>query len=470
MRLTRLAAAILGLGVLASAGTASAQEQPWLKDRRYREGMGYRVGDLEFHPGVAGEFGYDSNFFLRGSKDGAPVVDVLRLRITPSVSLSTLSPQRREADGDQAARPKLNFRAGVAGIYNEYIATKSQYRDDTTKFRNLGALANFNLHILPERPFGAAFFGDLVRTIQPSNMSDTSQAYTRINTTLGGELIWAPGGGLFDWRFGGRYDSTFFEADAYKGLNNNIATINTRGRWRFLPRTALMFDASQGFARYGSRTTSQGYLLDSDPLRARIGLSGLITQKLGLLGMFGWGASFSHAGSGNIPAQDYDGPIGQLQLTFYPTPAPGLADAQQQTSLTLSQISLGYTRDFQTSYFGSFYSRDRGNASMSYFFAGRVLVVLDAGLSRVHFPDLYYATDATTGVSPGIRQTAFNEVRVDASLFTEYRLTNSLGLNATLAYDQNASKQIRTNPTDPSATDDLSWKRFQGFVGFRWFM
>jgi len=467
MRLTRLAAAALGFVVLASTGIAAAQEQPWLKDRRYREGMGYRVGDLEVHPGLAGEFGYDSNFYLRGTKDnGAPIVDVLRLRVTPSVSISTLSPQRREADGDQAARPKVNFRAGVAGIYNEYIAPKAEYRDETSKFRNLGALANFNLHILPERPFGAAMYGDLVRTIQPSNVSDTSFAYTRINTAIGGELIWAPGGGLFDWRLGGRYDSTFFEADAFKGLNNNTAQINTRGRWRFLPRTALMFDASQGFMRYGSRGSTQGYLLDSDPLRARIGMSGLITQSFGFLGMFGWGASFTHAGTSGVPAQNYDGPIAQVQLTFYPTPAPGLADSQRETSLTLSQIGLGYTRDFANSYFGSFYTRDRGYASISYFFAGRVLVVLEGGVSRVHFPDLYFATG---GAAAGVRQPSFNEMRIDSSLFTEYRFTDSLGVNATVAYDMNSS---RTIATDPSRTlmDDLSWKRFQGFVGFRWFM
>ena len=425
--------------------------------------MGYRVGDLEVHPGVAGEFGYDSNFYLRGTKDGAPIVDVLRLRVTPSLSISTLSPQRREGDGDQAARPKVNFRAGVAGIYNEYIAPKADYRTDAAKFRNLGALANFNLHILPERPFGALMYGDLVRTIQASNASDTSYAYTRINTAIGGELIWAPGGGLFDWRLGGRYDSTFFEADAFKGLNNNTAQLNTRGRWRFLPRTALMFDASQGFTRYGSRGGSQGYLLDSDPLRARVGLSGLITQSFGFLGMFGWGATFSHAGPAGIPAQNYDGPIAQAQLTFYPTPSPGLAESQRETSLTLSQIGLGYTRDFANSYFGSFYTRDRGYASISYFFAARVLVVLEGGVSRVHFPDLYY------GVG-GVRQTSFNEMRIDSSLFGEYRLTDSLGVNATVAYDMNNSRTIRTTAGDPSLLDDLSWKRFQGFVGFRWFM
>ncbi|MBI5531472.1 MAG: hypothetical protein HY898_02075 [Deltaproteobacteria bacterium] len=426
--------------------------------------MGYRVGDLELHPGIAGEFGYDSNFFYRGSKDNLAIVDVLRLRVTPSVSISTLGPQRRGEGTEQQEPPKVNFRAGVAAIYNEYIRTKTYPTgEDPSKFRNVGALANFNLHILPDRPWGAQFYGDLMRSIQPSNFSDTSYAFNRIQANAGGEIIWAPGGGLFDWRIGGRYDTTIFENDAYKGLNNSTGTINTRGRWRFLPRTALMFDASQGFTRYTSRGANS-FLLDSDPLRARVGLSGLITQYFGFLGMFGWGTTFSKAGGAGIPAQNYDGPIGQLQLTFYPTPPPGLADAPREASLTLSQIGLGYTRDFTNSYFGSFYTRDRGYLNISYFFAGRVLVALEGGVSRVHFPTVYYATVNQ------VRSNPFDEMRIDSSLFTEYRFTDSLGVNATLTYDLNNSKIMRTDPTDATRVDDLSWKRFTAFLGVRWFM
>src|ERR1700749_3911931 len=87
------------VGLLAVPTVASAQDQPWLKDRRYTEGPGYRVGDFELHPGVAAEFGYDSNYLRRSSDDqltlgqnGAKAGDVsaslvvpaLRLRLTPS--------------------------------------------------------------------------------------------------------------------------------------------------------------------------------------------------------------------------------------------------------------------------------------------------------------------------------------------------------------------------------------------------
>src|SRR6266542_3469436 len=133
MKPSRIAFAVLALG-FGYSSVASAQDQPmWLKDRRYGEGIGIRTGDLELHPGLAGEFGYDSNYFLRSDKDVFKPVDTLRLRITPSFSLATISPQRREAEGGTPEPPKVTFRAGVAASYNEFIATKSQNSEELSK-------------------------------------------------------------------------------------------------------------------------------------------------------------------------------------------------------------------------------------------------------------------------------------------------------------------------------------------------
>jgi hypothetical protein len=461
MKWTRIASGATAALVLFEAGAAGAQEQPWLADRRYREGIGYRVGDLELHPGIAGEFGYDSNFYQRA--DGEDPVGVYQLRITPSLSLSTLEAQRRGAAG-VGAPPQVEFRAEVAGTYNEYIAQDSDERDKASEFRNVGARAGFTLDILPQRPWGATFYGNLVRTIQPSNLSDVSAAYNRVNLQAGGELVWAPGGGLFDWRWGYEYGSVLWEKDRFTSLNNATHILRTRGRWRFLPRSALMFDASQSFLRYSNPGNST-YLLDSDPLRARLGFNGLVTRHVGLLALAGWGVTFTKGGS--VPAENYDGPIGQAQVTFYPTPAPGLVNSPREASLTLSSVALGYHRDFQTSYFGSFYSRDRGYLTVSYFFAGRVLVVLDGGVASVHHPTLYFS--AAGGGPALVRTDEFSETHYDASLFAEYRMISTVGINTTFGYEKSDS---RTLPADPTGTfrDDLSFDRLKAFLGVRWFM
>src|SRR5262245_60866149 len=88
--------------VLAVSSVAAAQ-QPWLADRRYGEGIGLRAGDFELHPSVAAEFGYDSNYFQRSGSEPTPanavptetpVEDAFRLRVTPSLTLSTLRERR----------------------------------------------------------------------------------------------------------------------------------------------------------------------------------------------------------------------------------------------------------------------------------------------------------------------------------------------------------------------------------------
>src|SRR5689334_14397449 len=121
MKLRGLIGAVLAVGVTYATG-ASAQEQVWLKDRRYAEGIGIRAGDFELHPGIGGEFGYDSNYFLRDKQENP--IDTLRLRITPSFSMSTIGGERREGDSQAAEPPKVAFRAGIAGTYSEFIATK----------------------------------------------------------------------------------------------------------------------------------------------------------------------------------------------------------------------------------------------------------------------------------------------------------------------------------------------------------
>src|SRR5262249_32061173 len=141
-----LSCAVFAVGLCVSTA-AIAQDQVWLKDRRYTEGTGIRTGDLELHPGLAGEFGYDSNYFLRSETDTPKPASSLRLRITPSLSLSTLSQQRREGD-EGAEPPKVAFRAGVAATYNEFIATDSADKDALSKQRNVGGTGSLQLTIL----------------------------------------------------------------------------------------------------------------------------------------------------------------------------------------------------------------------------------------------------------------------------------------------------------------------------------
>src|SRR5690348_517515 len=103
-----------------SAPRAGAQSQPWLEDRRVGGGIGVRTGNFELHPAIAGEMGYDSNFYQSAGRVTAPGsiagggffnepdVGIVRFRVTPSLTLKTLGPQRNDSEeGGGTTPPKV---------------------------------------------------------------------------------------------------------------------------------------------------------------------------------------------------------------------------------------------------------------------------------------------------------------------------------------------------------------------------
>ncbi|MDP9035418.1 MAG: hypothetical protein M3O50_11480 [Myxococcota bacterium] len=469
---------------LLAPGAASAQTQytsqpdspQWLSDRRYNEGIGIRTGDLELHPGIAGEAGYDSNWFLRSTRQGvangpplAPVVPALEFRISPSLYLSTLGPRRREGDV-VAAPPSATFRAGINGTYREFVGLTSdakQPQNDVSGQRNISMTADARVDILPERPWGAGVFGNYARVIQPNSATaDPNLAYTRDDVGVGGELVAQPGGGTLDWHFGYQFREALFEQSAGAPFDNMTHEAFTRGRWKFRPRTALVYDATLRFTSYlaQDRAAQQG-LVNSTPVRMRIGLNGLVGERFAALAMIGWGASFDDT---VLPTQpQYDSLIAQAELKWFLAANPG-GSGVGDLGLALSSIALGYTRDFQNSYLGNFYGLDRGYLRFNYFFAGRALVTLEGGVGAVQFPDIYWLTPG----APRLRHAKFTDVRADATLFSEYRLADSFGVNATLRYTANISNTHDIPGSDgPNAgVFDMAWNRFEAFLGVRWFM
>lgn len=440
---------------------AWGQEQPWLRDRRYGEGIGIRAGNLELHPGAGVEAGYDSNYFQRAGEPEESVVAAMRLRPTAHLSLSTLSPQRRVMD-QGAEPPKVNFRGGLSLSGELLVPLDSEDSEALRRHNDVGIGADLLLDILPSKPWGGDINAQFVRTVQPSNDPELDAAFDRDALRAGAGVIWRPGGGLFDWRLGYEFRLNYYEDDNLRQLSNQQHYANTRGRWRFLPRTALMYDAEVGAVHYTSE--NQRTLHDSNPVRARLGLNGLMTSHLGLLALVGWGASFYRGDADEV--DDYDSLIANAEVKWYILPQPRLPE--DRATVGLSSIAAGYLRDFSNGTVTDYYQRDRGYLEFSYFFAGRVLLALTGGLSHISYPAAYFA-DGTVREPPGTG--GFTENRVDTMLFAEYRFTDQFGLNATLRYDTNLTDaRMAMDPEDEDVVDYREFDRFQGFLGVRWFM
>lgn len=443
--------------VVSASVSASAQStQPWIKDRRFTEGIGYRTGNLELHPGVGAELGYDSNYFQLADEEDP--IDVYRLRITPSLSLSTLGPQRR-GDGGAGAPPSMNFRASVFASYNKLFAADAagdEAVSNNDHAVNVGA--GFTLDVLPQRPWGFDMYGDFVRSAEPSNAILEELAFSRDTVRLGAGINWRPGGGLFEWRLGYELNYSFFERDTYDNLNNSQHYVNTRGRWRFLPRTALLYEGRLGFLRYG-----QGLPVDHDAqtVDSRIGINGLITNHFTLLAMAGWAASFYEQRGGNVPVHNYDGPIGQAELKWFLLPQPTLTP--DQATVGLSSIAVGYVRNYTNSYLSDFYRRDRGYANFSYMIAGAFLLSLEGGYSLLTHSPTYF-NDGTP------RSNSFTQNRADATFFGEYRPSDIIGINTTLRYSATLDDDRILVDQTTGLRDNLQFTRYEAWLGVRWFM
>jgi len=473
------AAAVVLLVSRAAAAQAqyTAPDSPaWLADRRYNEGIGIRTGNFELHPAIAGEFGYDSNYLQRSTTEGvsngpptAPVIPSLEFRITPSLYLSTLGARRKE--GDSAELPSVAFQAGVNLTYREFIGISSDpvasnSTNDIGAQRNVGGAADASMDILPGRSVGGTVFAKYARAILPNTLdANPDLSFDQDIVTVGAQINLQPGGGTLDWHLGYELQDDIFETEEGRPYYNLTQQVFTRGRWSFRPHTALVYDGTLSFITYPNLSEGASALLQSsEPVRARIGMTGLITDRFAALAMIGWGASFYNDAVPNQP--QFDSVIAQAELRWFLAASPGVAKVGD-LGLTLSSVALGYTRDFQNSLLGGYYVQDRGYLQFSYLFAGRFALTLDGGVAAIEYPTLFWSDGSE-------RHDAFTDVRADATLFGEYRFTNTFGLNSTLRYTANASSQLvdisKVPPPTGSNSYAMQWNRFEAYVGVRWFM
>lgn len=445
-----LAASVVSVTAEAQV-TASGQEPTWLPDRQFREGPGILVGNFELHPGVAADFGYDSNFMRRASDENP--VGSLQLRVSPSFSISTLGPQRR-ADGPP---PSVNFRFETGLTYHEFIPIRGGTqldRDVLRSQRNVDGFAKVNLDILPGRMWSGRVYGSFIRSIRPTQQAIAGTNFNRILPGVGTEIVYAPGSGLLDWRLGYEFSGTFFEKGEFSQLSSFRNEVFTRGRWRFLPRTAMLYDGRFSFLTYPDQGLGK---TSSTPIRTRLGATGLITPSFGALAMVGWGASFYK----NDP-QDFNSVIGQLELKWYLQPT--MTTDPLRVNPLLSAVSVGFLRDFEDSLIGTYLERDQGYVKLNYLFGGKLLLNAEVAAGAVVFPN----QDNPDRGNPN----GWTDIRVDSKLFAEYRLKDWLGLDAQVdwvGYFSNTQLTFASATNTASGTDKLAFQQVSAFGGARVF-
>jgi hypothetical protein len=447
----------------------AASAQGWLADRRLAEGPGIRTGDLELHPGIGGEVGYDSNWFLRSHEGGPnivngppalPVREAGVLRVTPSFYVSTLGQARQE--GSRIEPRLISFRGGASATLRAFVGK------EMSRQHNVSVASDARMDINQGRPIGFGIFAGYNRLIQPQVLADPNLSFNRSDLRAGAEVIGIPGGGTFDMRGGYQINAALFEESAGVPYTNITHEVGVKNRWRFRPRTALFSDTTLRWVNYPNADRALNYLNDSTPLRTRFGLTGLITERIGALLAAGYGATFFKSPE-RVSSRQYDSVNGQAEVTYYLGQGGGSQEPGQAT-LLLSTIQLGFVRDFQNSLLGNFYNSNKIYARIEYWFGGSMVMNLSGYGEQLNYPEVFLnnGTAAPTQVTG-----EFTNYRVGGSFFAEYRFTQSFGINTTIDYVQQFSDTLIPNGNIVGGTApgffNLNYRRLQAFVGARYF-
>lgn len=194
--------------------------QAWVGNPDFSEGIGIRAGNLELHPSIGGEFGYDSNYFRSSKEEG--VIDVFKLRVTPSITLTTLRSDRRNA----ATPPNIEFMAGGHVSYAEIFPAGSEEVAGSNKHA-VGAGVDAKVVVFGHRKVGFDAFGNYVRIVQTDGSSDdlAGEGFNRGTARAGAGATWRPGGGLFEWRLGYTGTYHYFEDEQYDNLTDRKSVV-----------------------------------------------------------------------------------------------------------------------------------------------------------------------------------------------------------------------------------------------------
>jgi hypothetical protein len=435
---------------MTAAGEARAQY--WLSDRALTEGRGFRAGDFEFHPGVGLEFGYDSNALYRPPGQEVPA---LRLRGTAHLALSTLGPQRsaNPQGGAPSALPIANFRAQVAVTWQQFIQVPG-FPDpmNGAPISGPGVSAGFRLELFPGRTWQFHLYDQFDRIIQGSaDPGINLYVFNRDQNVGGFNLIYAPNGGIVDVRLGYENRFTYFENNQFNFLTTDQNDITLRARWRFLPKTALLWELGFNPSFYLNTTGSSTLLANSFPFRTRIGANGLLTERIRVLAMVGYQGTYAPLGdnASTVIAQ------ADFQYIFSP----------------LTSFSLGFIRDVNPSYLGGYSIRNNIYAKVNQSFSGRFYVSAEISGGRYEYgfvADTSGARNpsALTGSADYDAATGrWYSWRVQGQIFGEYRPADWLGINVSGTASANLTDVSAR--IDPMTMQSLAYTKFEAYLGVR---
>ena len=310
----------------------------------HAKGPGLRVGALTIHPSFTAGAGYDSNFWRESRYEAsAPVNPVTVVRFGGGISLENRNPNNAGIELELSAMGRYARADDPDGTMSDL--------DDSVGLDT--AKAKVGISILPRKPVTIDLKVDTRYTERSATemLRKTLPAPRRLLGRMRFRPGGTPGNRALELRLGYR-----FSLDRNLGTSNNVGGV--RGdkdthelafltHWRFFPKTALLLDVRYWMINYRSGIDIDvdgrpvdGPNKDLNPLRAEIGLQGLVTRRLAMTIRGGYSNSYNDAG------ESYVGAIGRFDLDYTLEP--------------VLKLGLGYALKLGDDSFSNYYTLHRG--------------------------------------------------------------------------------------------------------------
>lgn len=388
--------ALIALALAAFPATVSAEP-----------GEGLRSGNFQLNPGLMLGSGFNSNLFY--SSGGEPTNSVPLGIVEPRLVIKTIEPTSVD----------VGFNGAVA--WTQYFAVDNE---DVSKQSGLSTTLTGGVSFNPRGSVSFRIFDDFMRTNEAPSSAST-QSINRIWNRSGAHLGFHPGGRVLESYL--EYNYTLYRHNLYQELDRGAHNISLKNSWKFLPKTALVLNASYSILQYMEPPANRPVVpkVDSTPLRLMGGVSGLLTNRLGAKLMAGYGAGYYDSGD------SFSGPLGLAEIYY------GFGNHSLK-----NRLRAGYEYNFRDSPISNYYTFHRIYTGYDQgFLASRLRIGVEGD---VNIRDYHYKGGGTRVPTQGGQQVISPEDVNDLALYAGanvlYNFTN--WWNAELRY------RFGTNFTD----------------------
>jgi hypothetical protein len=291
------------LALLALSGTSTAQESVATPPLG---GNGFKVGSGRLHPYFDLETRLDSGVGYFATPAGEePTTSGISPNLSGEFAMHFRPGFRLEVPSSQLA---LNLNANL-----DYVLYTGLMTADSGTASHLEGAADLVARLNPDAPLSLEVSDQFVRSDRTRTAAIGAGVLSLFNEARV-KVPWRPGGGAVELTPNAAYAVEFFEplgatspVDCTEGVCDPLTAdrfdygnlhFGLEGRWRFLPKTAVVMDTGVDLRSYFN-DGSQGATL----ARALLGVAGLVSPKVAVTAKAGWGQNLAAAGGGTFLAQ-----------------------------------------------------------------------------------------------------------------------------------------------------------------------